>query len=181
MQVTSATFFPLLVPADDDRSGAEHVCDDFLDGLAVAYSFGPPHGERLVTWSDLDRLNLPRRVLQRTAADNLAAALDGVRLHGRPPALMLSFDGLESSVLLAAEFWERMRGSVPGELVVGVPARDVVIITGSDSAPGMERARRAVDRVFFAGDQHLLSRELLVWRDGAWELLLPLPARQRTP
>ena len=46
---------------------------------------------------------------------------------------MLSFEGLESSLLLATDFWTRLQGAVPGELVVGVPARDVVIVTGSQS------------------------------------------------
>ena len=47
---------------------------------------------------------------------------------------------------------------MPGELVVGVPARDVVVVTGSQSAPGLEKARRCVERVFFAGGENLLSR-----------------------
>ena len=89
--------------------------------------------------------------------------------HGQPPALMLSFEGLESSLLLANDFWTRMQGAVPGELVVGVPARDVVIVTGSRSMPGLEKARRCVDRVFFAGDDYLLTRGLLVRRGGTWE------------
>jgi hypothetical protein len=33
----------------------------------------------------------------------------------------------------------------------------------------MEKARRCVERVFFAGDEHLLSRSLLVRRGGTWE------------
>jgi hypothetical protein len=62
--------------------------------------------------------------------------------------------------------------------VVGVPARDVVIVTGSESRPGLEKARRAVDRVFFAGDRHLLTRRLLVRRRGVWEVF-GAPSAQR--
>jgi hypothetical protein len=54
-----------------------------------------------------------------------------------------------------------------------VPARDVVVVTGSQSKCGLDKAKRAVDRVFFAGDQHLLSRQLLVRRDGGWETFQP--------
>jgi uncharacterized protein YtpQ (UPF0354 family) len=156
------------------------VLDAFVGELAVAYSFGPPWGERLVTWLDLDRLGLSRRILRRSAADNLAGHLDRVRVHGQPPALMLSFGGIESSLLLADALWDDLAGAVPGNLVVGVPARDVVIVTGSLSPPGLDKARRAVDRVFFAGDQHLLARELLVRRPGGWEVF-PEPARARRP
>lgn len=173
MRVTSTTFLPLLVSTEDPRYGSDLLMEEFAPGLALVYSFVPPYGEQVVTWADLDRLRLSRRAVRREALDNLYMALTRLRLHGQPPALMLSFDGMESSALLVDEFWDDLERSVPGELVVGVPARDVVIITGSESRPGLEKARRAVDRVFFAGDQHLLSQDLLVWRQGSWALLEP--------
>ncbi|MBE1484556.1 hypothetical protein H4W31_000194 [Plantactinospora soyae] len=158
----------MLVSTDDARYGADHVLEDFTQDLDVGYSFGPPYGNRLVTWDDLDELDVGQRELRQVAVDNLYRLLPRLRIDGQPPAPMLSFGGLESSVLLAAEVWEDLQRSVPGELVVGVPARDVVIVTGTESRPGMEKVRRAVDRIFFAGDQNLLSPDLLVWRQGAW-------------
>jgi hypothetical protein len=181
VRVTSVTFLPVLVPAEDDPFQEEVLLDHFLDDLAVGYTAGPPYGERLLTWADLDRLGLSRRALRREAVEHLNANLDRVRIHGQPPALMLSFDGLESTVLLADPFWDSLEQSVPGEVVVGVPARDVVIITGSGSPPGLEKVKRAVERVFFAGDQHLLTRHLLVRRHGAWEVFEPRVPRPRTP
>jgi hypothetical protein len=56
------------------------------------------------------------------------------------------------------------------EPVIGVPARDVVIVTGSRSPAGLAKARRAVDRVFFAGGPHLLTPHLLVRRDRSWHV-----------
>lgn len=171
MQVTSTTFLPLLLSAEDRHYREENVLDQFVEGLLVGYSYGPPYGERLVTWADLDRTGLSRRSLRRRASGNLDDILDLAKVHGQPPALMLSFDGIESSLLLADEFWDGLEAAVPGELVVGVPARDVVIVTGSHSRPGLDKARRAVDRVFFAGDEHLLLPDLLVRRSRQWQPL----------
>lgn len=179
MHATRTMFLPLLVPVDDDRYLDELPLDEFLGNLAVGYTVGPPFGERVVTWADLDRFALSHRALRREAVTTLHESLARVRLHGRPPAFMLSFDGLESSVLLAGEFWDSIADSVPGELVVGVPARDVVIVTGSQSRGGLEKARRAVDRVFFAGDQHLLTRHLLVRYQGAWDVFRPMARMPR--
>ena len=109
-------------------------------------------------------------MLRRQAAHNLDARLGAAQVHGQPPALMLQFDGIASTLLLAEPFWAGLERAVPGELVVGVPARDVVIVTGSQSPPGLAKVRRAIDRVFFAGDPHLLSRKLLVRRRGVWEV-----------
>jgi uncharacterized protein YtpQ (UPF0354 family) len=170
VQVTAATYLPLLVSPDDEAYNEDNVLDEYFEDLVVGYTAGPPYGDTLVTWDDLDRYALSRRELRREAAATLDELLDTVRIHGQPPALMVDFKGLESSLLLADAFWDSLEDSVPGELVIGVPARDVVIITGSQSRTGIEKARRAVDRVFFAGGPHLLMQDLLVRRDGDWEL-----------
>jgi uncharacterized protein YtpQ (UPF0354 family) len=166
----SATVLPVLVSSSDPVNHDGVVLDGYMDDLAVGYTAGPPYGERLLTWEDLERIGMSRRELRQSAAGQLDRMLDEVRVHGQPPALMLSFDGLESSLLLADVFWDELAESVPGELVVGAPARDVVIITGSRSRAGLEKARRCVDRVFFARGPHLLLPDLLIWRDGEWDL-----------
>jgi uncharacterized protein YtpQ (UPF0354 family) len=165
---TSTTILPVLISVRDRAYDEGNVLDEYLEGLVVGYSVGPPFGEMLVTWSDLERIEISRRRLRRQALENLENMLDSVNIYGQPPALMLSFNGLESSVLLIDEFWESLAESVPGELVVGVPARDVVILTGSHSRGGLERATRAVERIFYANGPNLLLRDLLVWRDGDW-------------
>ena len=169
MQVTRATFIPLLASGTADRLDPDAVADDFCGDLSVVYTFGPQFGRRVVTHTDLEQMQLPLPVLRRSAHEHLEVLSSRAEFHGQPPALMLSFDGLESSLVLANDFWSRLEGAVPGELVVGVPARDVVIVTGSQSGAGMEKVRRCVERVFFAGGDHPLSRGLLVRRGGGWE------------
>ena len=178
VQVTSS-LLPVLVSAQDYENDGQYrdpagpVLDEFLAELAVAYAYGPPYGDRLLSWREFDRMGQTRRSLRRQAAANVNTRLGAVRVHGQPPALMLGFTGLASSLLLADQLWPGLEAAVPGELVVGVPARDVVIVTGSESAAGLAKARRAVDRVFFAGDPHLLTRQLLVRRRGVWTLFRP--------
>jgi uncharacterized protein YtpQ (UPF0354 family) len=170
VDVMSTTFLPVLVSLEDLEPEDEEdiVLDDFLGTLAVGYAPGPDY-RSLLTWQDLRRLGGSQDGLRAYAFDLLTKSAADVQVVGRPPVLMLSFGGWESSVVLVDEFWERMAGQVPGELVIGVPARDVVVVTGSGSPPGVEKVRRAVDRLFFAGGRGLLSRELLVWRRG-WEI-----------
>ena len=157
--------------SQDAASHREHVLDGYLGSLLVGYALGPPFGmRRLVTWADLRRLATSRGAVQRRAAAYLHSMLGQVRIHGQPPALMLSFAGFESSVLLADAFWADVAGAVPGDIVIGVPARDVVIVTGSRSPAGLAKARRTVDRVFLADGSNLLMRDLLVRRGGGWQI-----------
>lgn len=166
-------FLPVLVRSDDPATSADVIRDPFLGDLEIAYIFAPPLQPRLLTWSGLERTGMTLEEVRHTAVDNLYDGLGKVAIHGQPPAMMLSFEGLETSVLLAYSFWDRLAASVPGEVVVGAPARDVVIFTSSESAPGLRKVCRAVDRMFFAGGSHLLSQELLVWRQQGWELFHP--------
>ncbi len=178
VQVTSTTYFPILVSAREAEFHPDWVLDRFIPGLAVGYSFGPPFGEQMVTWPDLEKMRVSRRTVKRQAEETLYAAMSQLRIHGQPPSLMLSFEGLESTVLLVEEFWNDLAEQVPGELVIGVPARDVVIVTGSGSQAGLEKTRRAVERMFFAGGSQLLMNDLLVWRAGGW---VPLPPPEELP
>src|SRR4051812_16513698 len=100
--VVQLMLLPVLAPLRDARRDDVHapVLDEFMGGLGVGYSYGPPFGQRLVTWADLQRMDLPRRMLRRQAAHNLDARLGAVGVHGQPPALMLTFEGIASTLLL---------------------------------------------------------------------------------
>lgn len=175
MPVRGLQPFPLLVRARDFRSPerTEAVLDGFVEGLAVAYLGEHRGGGRLISWRDLERVGWSRRDLREYALDRLDQRYQAMQVHGGPPALMLSFGGLESSLLLLDAVWDELCEVVPGEVVVGVPARDVVIVTGTRSAPGLTKVRRAVDRMFLARQRFPLSPDLLVRRGRCWEKLSP--------
>ncbi len=165
----NTTLMPVLVSTRDAAYCDDHVLDLLFDNLAVGYSMGRPYGKRLLRWSEFDRLDISRRELRRRAAGLLDSCADQVGIHGQPPALMLSFEGIESSLILCDPFWDSLARCVPGSVVVGVPARDMVIVTGSRSPAGIAKARRAVDRMFLAGGHNLLRPGLMIRRPDGWE------------
>jgi hypothetical protein len=170
VQATPDDIVPVLA-IDHGRRGPD-VAHPLAPGIAITYvSAAMP--EQPLGWSDLIALRLDERVLHRRALDNLDAMLGEVSLHGSLPAFMVSFQGIESSLLLADAFWADLSPSLPGSPVVAVPARDVLLITGSESPAGLAKAARCVERVFFAGSHHLLVQDLLERRDGRWQAFDP--------
>jgi uncharacterized protein YtpQ (UPF0354 family) len=170
VDVMSTTFLPVLLSLEDldPRDESALILDPFVGGIVVGYAIGPEF-RSLLTWAHLQEWGIRREYIRQFAYDCLAKWAVDAQVVGQPPAPMVSFGGWESCILLCEEFWDRLVPQVPGELIVGVPARDVVMITGSGSRPGMEKVRRAVDRLYYAGGRGLLSRDLLVWRRG-WEV-----------
>lgn len=165
----NATLMPVLVSRKDSAYRDRYVTDLLFDDLAVGYSMGRPFGERLLTWQEFERMGIGRRELRWRAAQLIDSCAERVGIHGQPPALMLSFEGIESSLILCEPFWDSLEGCVPGSIVVGVPSRDMVIVTGSRSPAGIEKARRAVDRMFLAGGRHLLRPGLMIRRPDGWQ------------
>lgn len=147
------------------------LLEEWYADLLVGYQLLPEYGDRLVTVDDLETLDLRPRSLRRTAAENLEKQLDRVEIHGLPPVFTLSFEGLEAALLTSDEVWASLEAQVEGEIVVGAPARDVMFVTGSQSQAGLEKIHRACERIFFAGHENLLSRHLIVRRQGVWEAL----------
>jgi hypothetical protein len=152
---------------DRGRRGPD-VAHPYTAGLAVTYiAAGAP--DQPLGWNELAAMRIDDRALRRHARDNLNAEIASVRLHGGQPAFMVSFHGIESSLLLADAFWDDLPVDLPGDPVVAVPARDVLIITGSESPGGLAKAARCVERVFFAGSHHPLVPDLLVRRRDHWQ------------
>jgi hypothetical protein len=170
VQVTPDDIVPVLA-IDHGRRGPD-VAHPFAAGLAVTY-VAAATPEQPLGWADLRGLRLDERTLHRYALDNLDAMLGTVSLHGGLPAFMVSFHGIESSLLLADAFWNNLPVELPGDPVVAVPARDVLLITGSESESGLAKAGRCVDRVFFAGAHHLLIQNLLVRHGNRWRVFDP--------
>jgi hypothetical protein len=170
VQVTPDDIVPVLA-VDRGRRGPD-VAHPFAAGLAVTY-VAAAAPEQPLGWAELTALRLDERTLRQRALDNLDAMLGAVSLHGGLPAFMVSFHGIESSLLLADAFWDDLPIDLPGDPVVAVPARDVLLITGSESAAGLAKASRCVDRVFFAGSHQLLIQDLLERRGNRWQVFDP--------
>ena len=114
--------------------------------------------------------------LRAQAAANLRVRRPELALNWFPggQAVTVGFGGdLEAGLLIDEPFLDKLAREVDGELVVGVPARDVFTATGSRDEQGLAKLRWVADRVWARGD-HLLSPHLLVRRDGHW---LPLAQR----
>lgn len=152
----------------------------FVPGTGITYAaIDAP--DLPLGWADLHQLGLDERTVHRIAFGNLHAMVDSVSLHGGPPALLASFHGIESSLLLADVFWHEIVPELPGPPVVAVPARDVLMITGADSPAGLDKARRCVDRVMFANPHNSLLPGLLERRGDRWHAFDDAPPPVEEP
>ncbi len=141
------------------------LSERFNDELAVVYAEDMPSSMRFLT--EHDDIG-DRARLRDLALDNLSRLLARLTLRQGDDGLWLASAGgnYEASLLLFDELWSngQIGGKVDGDIVVGVPAKDVLIVTGSRNREGLARLRKLATEL--AAGPYGLTPHLLVYRGG---------------
>ena len=78
-------------------------------------------------------------------------------------------DYYESSLILVEDIWTKENFPVEGEIVIGVPARDVLVVCGSEDAEGLAKLESVISDIYSGGD-HIISDKKFVFRNGKFEV-----------
>lgn len=134
--------------------------------LVILYAEDTELNIRYLSEEELENIGFTREDRRARAVENLKALLPGVQAQGGDGTFMLSAGGnYEASLLLFDRMWQSGQLPVKGELVVAVPARDVLVVTGSEDPAGLEIMRDIIADVMSSGSYTLTDR-LFVYRDG---------------
>lgn len=155
---------------------AEHMVGD----LEIFYAFDMPGYFQYVSQYDCTNLSLDPGGLRKFSVKNLTKRRAQPEIMQPSDAVvMLGLDGeLEASLLLVDSLWPHLARGTPGETIVAVPSRDLLLVSGTEATDGVEALRRAVarrwesaiDRKLLIERKLLLTRSLLVRRDDSWHV-----------
>jgi uncharacterized protein YtpQ (UPF0354 family) len=130
--------------------------------------------ERSIHYLDEDSVNdldIPRDELLERAVANLLALLPDIQIHGDDGLYMVTAGGTyEASMLLVEGMWTKENFDVWGQIVVAAPARDLVLVTGSEDTQNLAKLSAIAEEVV-AESSYRLCADLFVHQDGSW---LPL-------
>ena len=145
------------------------VFEPLVADLNIIYASDREGAIAYLNEGDRTALGLDLPALHRLALVNLHRILPSVKLHGPGPLFAIEADGnYESSLLLSDKLWNEEASAVQGDLVAAVPARGFLLFTGSASPEGLKQLRAMVDEIYASGS-HVISKTLLVRRNGHWE------------
>lgn len=148
-----------------DGGTLDLVHEAFVGDLIVVYAQDSAGRIRYLTTED--RLDIDRKDLRSLAVDNLARLLPKVevRMNEAGFGLVVAGGDYEASLLLFHDMWTNGQIKVDGDIVVAVPAKDVLLVTGSKSRKGLQAVRKLIPE-FMAQDRYRVSDALLVYRKG---------------
>ena len=142
----------------------QHLADRFNNELVIVYAQDDLRRMRYLTIEE--DFGLSREELRSLAIANLKRVLPKIEM-GRvgDVALMSAGGNYEASLLLIDEIWSSRQIEVNGDIVVAIPTRDALLVTGSRSRSGLKLVRELTAK-FKAQGPYELTDTLFRYRDG---------------
>jgi uncharacterized protein YtpQ (UPF0354 family) len=154
-------------------SGSGLAAAGFVADLVVVYAWDRQSTLAYARLEELDQLGLSMADAQPLSLQNLRARLPrelATRGDGKS-FLLVAGGNFEASLILLPEIWDGLSKQLSGDLVCCVLARDVLIVTSTGTAGGIQSLLSARDRIresMPSGD--LISTTLLVRQRGIWSV-----------
>lgn len=175
--VKSRSYAEQYVAEARERGGAEEgwpYAEAYSDRLAVMYAHDTPTACRMLSRAEVAAFGLEPRELRRRSLANLERLYPELALAGDDEILLVKGGGgvYESSVLLHAPVVQRAAEVLPGDLLMAVPRRDVLLFAGADSPTGSARLRELAAGLA-QGGPYLIDDAVHRWNGRRFEPLGP--------
>jgi uncharacterized protein YtpQ (UPF0354 family) len=146
-----------------------HTYEKYNDKLYIFYVEDTETNINYLTQEDFKKLNIEQHELKKIAIENLSNSVE-IERHGDNGYYMLLADGNYESSLILLDIWNKENFDVKGEIIIGIPSRDLLIITGKNDAENIVRLKKTINEVNEDGD-HLVSNSLFEYNNGKFEIL----------
>ena len=145
------------------------VHEMYNDELVILYAMDLPNNVRGLSESDLTDLGIARESLFEISINNLVNLIPTFQVKGGNGLFMVMAGGTyESSLILHPDTIHEDNFKVNGELVIAIPNRDVLLVTGSNDMPNVTKVVAIADKMF-KENNYPISPFLYKRIDNKWQ------------
>jgi uncharacterized protein YtpQ (UPF0354 family) len=143
----------------------ELVYEKYNDKLVIVYAEDGENGIAYFTADRFKESGLNKDSLFILAMKNLDNILPEIQRNGEDGYYMLTAGGnYETSLILIKSIWSKENIPVKGDIIIAVPTRDLLLVTGSKDPEGISKMRAVAKEAYEAGP-YQLTPDLFHW-DG---------------
>lgn len=155
------------IQKDEDTN---NVYGRYNEELIIFFVEDRDNSINYLTIKDTANLGVSKDSLLEFSLENLNSLLPPIESHNNDEYYIVIADGYyESSLILLRDIWTKENFPVEGEIVIAIPTRDVLLVTGSDNQKGVDKVIKVVEDLDQTGD-HLVSNKLYVLDDGIFKV-----------
>lgn len=147
---------------DMNGKAPEIIYEKYNEDIIVAYAIDRNNTIEYLTKEDFETFNIPKDSLRSIATRNLENLLE-IKFQGDDGLYMILAGGAyEASVMLINDIFKKDILPVDGDFVIAIPSRDLLLVTGSRNASGIEKIKKMAKEVYETGS-YTISDHLYKW------------------
>ena len=146
----------------------ESLYEKYNEELFIFYAEDTETTINYLNKEDFASLNISFSNLKSRAIENLENCIN-IERHGETDYFILTIDGNYESSLILLDIWSKDNFPVQGNFVIGIPTRDVILITGSEDSDNLIRLYERIEEIFRTGD-HLVSDKMFEYKHDKFEI-----------
>lgn len=150
------------------QAASQQVHESYNTELDIFYVIDTEHSIRYLTKADLDKLDLSPEELKVISMQNLDQL--EVKCHGEDGYYMLTAGGTYESSSILLDIWYKDNFAVEGDIIIAIPSRDVVLVTGSKDSANLHKMYDAVKEISETGN-YLVSDKLFELKGDRFEVM----------
>ena len=136
-----------------------HLFEKYNSDLYIFYAEDLENSISYLMKEDLKILNIDFKELRNLAIENLNSIIENIERNGNENIFMLIAGGNYESSLILLDIWNHENFPVNGEIVIAIPSRDLLFITGENQLQDIEELKNRVQEINETGD-HIVSNKL---------------------
>lgn len=146
-----------------------HVYEKYNSELYIFYAEDKENTIGYFTKEEYSKLDSDIESIREIAIENLNSVVSKMERHGENGYFMLTAGGDYESSLILFDIWNKENFPVNGNLIIGIPARDVILVTGTNDKENIDRLKKSIKEINETGD-HIVSDKIYELKDGKFEL-----------
>lgn len=148
---------------------SRHVYEPYNGDLFIFYAADTEYNIEYLQQKHLQELGIVKDELRQIAIENLGNMLE-IKKHDGDLMYMITAGGSYEASIILMNVWNKETFPVKGNIVVGIPTRDMLLITGSENSEGLHKLYDLIENANLNGD-HLVSEKMFELVNGKFEIL----------
>lgn len=145
-----------------------HVFEKYNSELYIFYAEDKELSTNYITQEDFQQLAISLDDLREKAIENFSSQVV-MKKYGGDGYFMITAGGNYEASLLLLNIWEKENFEVNGDIVIAIPARDMLLVTGSKDSKNLHKLYDVVQETLSTGN-HLVSDKLFELIGDKFEL-----------
>jgi uncharacterized protein YtpQ (UPF0354 family) len=147
----------------------EWISEKYNDKLVILYGEDGENGISYFTQDRFTESGLNKDSLLPLALKNLDAILPEIQRNGDEGLYMITAGGnYEASLILLTDIWTKEKMPVDGQIIIALPTRDLLFVTGSKNINGIKKIKTMAQEAWESGPYQLLP-DLFIWNGKRFE------------